>query len=290
MIRYILQHRELIIGLSCVYFIQNIIRTWNQYSSCYAPIQLFILETFSLILAQRTFSHLRHMPCISQSVRKNINYFLYFAVNPAFVTVTIHGLVCQIVNGAVSPDCAAHSISGRIWLLIAALFVIDGVVVTIIVGNVLAWRKFRAIRRRQEEEINEIQIIDEYLGSGLERMFLSGNLVDDTDEPTTLTYEDIQKIPRELYSEEQNGARQAFEEACPVCFEDFKGGEEVCTLPSCKHIFHWKCIDGWFKISVLCPMCRTNVKDSLSYPTTRGGSEFGDLHSDDVESLVSQRG
>ena len=158
-----------------------------------------------------------------------------------------------------------------------------------LVGNVIAWKRFRSFRRRQHETINEIQIIDEYMESGLERMFLSGNLFDDVNERVCLTYDDIQKLKRETYVEKHEEGRQACEDSCPVCFEEFKDGEETCILPSCKHVFHWKCIQGWFGMSILCPMCRSNVKDSLLCTSTSAGSEFGSFPQEDIESLISRR-
>jgi hypothetical protein len=46
------------------------------------------------------------------------------------------------------------------------------------------------------------------------------------------------------------------ETTCPICIENFKEGEYYRTL-ECKHSFHKKCIDRWFKKDHSdCPMCR----------------------------------
>ena len=46
---------------------------------------------------------------------------------------------------------------------------------------------------------------------------------------------------------------------CPICLEEIRLGEFEKTL-ECKHCFHKKCIDKWFKKdNDLCPMCRTKV-------------------------------
>jgi len=46
---------------------------------------------------------------------------------------------------------------------------------------------------------------------------------------------------------------------CPICLEEFKQGEYYRKL-ECKHLFHKKCIDHWFKKDHSdCPMCRTKI-------------------------------
>jgi hypothetical protein len=49
------------------------------------------------------------------------------------------------------------------------------------------------------------------------------------------------------------------ENECPICLEQFSLGEYQKTL-DCKHCFHKKCIDRWFKKdNDFCPMCRLKV-------------------------------
>jgi len=46
---------------------------------------------------------------------------------------------------------------------------------------------------------------------------------------------------------------------CPICLECVNKGEYEKTL-ECKHSFHKKCIDRWFrKDNDFCPMCRLKV-------------------------------
>jgi hypothetical protein len=49
------------------------------------------------------------------------------------------------------------------------------------------------------------------------------------------------------------------EESCPICLDSFTQGEYYRTL-QCKHSFHKRCIDRWFKKDHSdCPMCRTKI-------------------------------
>lgn len=47
---------------------------------------------------------------------------------------------------------------------------------------------------------------------------------------------------------------------CAVCLCEFERGEEVRELPSCRHVFHKDCIDGWILHNHrTCPLCRTSL-------------------------------
>ena len=49
------------------------------------------------------------------------------------------------------------------------------------------------------------------------------------------------------------------ESDCPICLEQLKTNEYYREL-SCKHVFHKKCIDRWFKKDHSdCPMCRAKI-------------------------------
>lgn len=49
---------------------------------------------------------------------------------------------------------------------------------------------------------------------------------------------------------------------CAVCLSVFEEGEEVRTLPRCKHSFHAPCIDMWLYSHSDCPLCRAPVGSS----------------------------
>ena len=55
---------------------------------------------------------------------------------------------------------------------------------------------------------------------------------------------------------------------CLICLSDYELGDEVTTLPCCKsqavHFFHSECIREWLGRSQLCPMCKTNIEESLA--------------------------
>jgi E3 ubiquitin-protein ligase SDIR1 len=48
--------------------------------------------------------------------------------------------------------------------------------------------------------------------------------------------------------------------ACTVCLDDYKGEDEVRTLP-CMHQYHVTCIDPWLLANGDCPMCKRRIDD-----------------------------
>ncbi|RWR90303.1 E3 ubiquitin-protein ligase ATL23-like protein [Cinnamomum micranthum f. kanehirae] len=54
---------------------------------------------------------------------------------------------------------------------------------------------------------------------------------------------------------------------CAICLEDFKEGDRCRVLPSCKHMFHDRCVDAWLNKKKRCPTCRTlhSPKEIISF-------------------------
>ncbi len=55
---------------------------------------------------------------------------------------------------------------------------------------------------------------------------------------------------------------------CAVCLGDFAVGDVVRRLPCARrHVFHKDCIDGWFRRSHNCPLCRQSIWANTSVAT-----------------------
>lgn len=55
--------------------------------------------------------------------------------------------------------------------------------------------------------------------------------------------------------------------ACPICWDEFKGGEDdiiLGVIKSCGHYFHLNCIFTWLDNNNTCPICRGNAELSES--------------------------
>ncbi len=58
-----------------------------------------------------------------------------------------------------------------------------------------------------------------------------------------------------------------------ICFEEFQKNVPIKKIPICRHVFHSKCIDNWFKSKIedevhKCPLCNAeitiaNVKEAI---------------------------
>ncbi|TXG66517.1 hypothetical protein EZV62_007792 [Acer yangbiense] len=51
---------------------------------------------------------------------------------------------------------------------------------------------------------------------------------------------------------------------CSVCLSEFVEDESLRLLPKCNHAFHLPCIDTWFKSHSNCPLCRSNIQQTVS--------------------------
>lgn len=252
-----------VITIFCICFGVATLYAPSQFDSCYAPTQVFVIETLSLICIQRLVVAAKSQSFLPSFIRNSLTALLYLIVNPAFIYVTIQGLIWHIMNISETPECEfMQKKSILIWMMLAVLTVVDILIIFTTVSTCIMLRKFREIRRRQSH-VNEVEILEEYINTQLNLIFLSGALNGEDASRASLTSADIEKLPRSTYNVTADSSRQGYGDDCPVCFEDFKDGEEVSTLPGCSHVFHWKCVHEWFKMSPLCPVCRANVRDSL---------------------------
>jgi Ring finger domain len=53
------------------------------------------------------------------------------------------------------------------------------------------------------------------------------------------------------------------EESCCICLENFNDGENLSSLPQCRHLFHTKCIGLWIvqQSKNECPLCKRKIFD-----------------------------
>jgi len=78
----------------------------------------------------------------------------------------------------------------------------------------------------------------------------------------------------------------AEEKECAICLASLKTGGDLLELPcEAHHRFHKKCLRGWFKRSVQCPLCRVDVQALLPKASRRSNAS----RSTSLSSVLCQR-
>ena len=52
------------------------------------------------------------------------------------------------------------------------------------------------------------------------------------------------------------------EGACPICQEAYVPNAPVVRLRHCHHAFHQQCASAWYTMSVRCPLCRHDIRET----------------------------
>ena len=52
-----------------------------------------------------------------------------------------------------------------------------------------------------------------------------------------------------------------YQEVCPISMHEFKEGDDILRIKSCKHIFREMNLRQWFRYSSRCPICRYDIRD-----------------------------
>ena len=88
---------------------------------------------------------------------------------------------------------------------------------------------------------------------------------------------------REATSEEDEKATESMKEGeldcddeCPVCADEFQAGDQIVTLPDCRHTFHAACVFQWLELQSNCPMCRSSITGASGQTPASGETDaFG---------------
>ena len=254
------------------YLIIDICTNWSAYEACHYPIQAFLLLTYSLITVYELAQIIKAYFHSSNLTQLILSYFINIIMTLGFLYATIQGIIWQELNQKKSPNCVpSDRLPFLTWFWIIMLIIVD--IASIIVGifRIIRWWRIRSYRRRIQTLVDEIMMLHGQQAQRLEdflNMMPSLNDLEATmNDQLGLSKEDLNRISKKIYTK---GYRMFLslsqQQLCPICFEDYKVGEEVSVLPVCSHMFHSRCIEKWLGQNPLCPMCRNNIRNDLLAP------------------------
>ena len=252
------------------YLIFDTINNWNAYSECYAPIQLFLVMTYGAFYVTRIIMILLSAPDLPDRGVRFFTFFFHWILNPFLIYVSIQGIVWQIENMVESSGCVpVERLPFFIWLWLILVLLLTILISFISSLRLRNWIKMRLFRRRMAHFQELIQRGDY---EALNQLLIGEG---DINNRVGLLEADFNRIPIEEYSQSLTQMLSLSHlQECPICFEDYKNGDQVMVLPKCKHAFHPECIKGWLVRSPLCPMCRANVRTNL-YSNFQGRGQQG---------------
>lgn len=150
-----------------------------------------------------------------------------------------------------------------LWIfLIIVLAVLLGIVILAsIVMHIIQRHQRKVLQRRLERGEVDLEML------GIKKMNVPQEKIDEmpkyvfTDAPSAPAAVAVPSSPSKSTKAIPHQPQASFSQTtCPICLDDFVGGEtEVRELP-CKHIFHPECIDLFLRDnSSLCPMCKKSA-------------------------------
>uniref|UniRef100_A0A6C0DXP7 RING-type domain-containing protein n=1 Tax=viral metagenome TaxID=1070528 RepID=A0A6C0DXP7_9ZZZZ len=64
--------------------------------------------------------------------------------------------------------------------------------------------------------------------------------------------------------------------SCPISLDVFRHGEEVCRIKPCSHLFKKTALMTWFRMNVVCPVCRYDIRNYVEYLSPPPQSSVGE--------------
>lgn len=56
-------------------------------------------------------------------------------------------------------------------------------------------------------------------------------------------------VDRQQFNELRASRVICMERECSICFEEYEPNDQILIIKSCKHFFHYKCFESWFRNS-----------------------------------------
>ena len=129
--------------------------------------------------------------------------------------------------------------------------------VSYVVASVAAWKWWRQRVQQQEEEAARLEARE------AQRSERRRHRHDSRRRRTRgLPVELVARLPTANVQLAELDREDDEDPSCSICLCEYEEEEKVTWLP-CSHSFHASCISSWLKNSLICPICKDNVKRSL---------------------------
>ncbi|XP_020112386.1 NEP1-interacting protein 1 [Ananas comosus] len=131
-----------------------------------------------------------------------------------------------------------------IWI---ALYVLD-VICSLLSGRLVREKVDPAVQSAVRSQMNAV-----------DSPFIEALDIFETEGTRGMPRASIDKLPEIKITNGGNVDATGERIGCSVCLQDFQVGESVRRLPTCHHMFHLICIDGWLIRHGSCPLCRRDI-------------------------------
>jgi len=244
----------------------DLFSTWSEYSTCYAPIQIFLLLTYIFCILFRLYLTVIIAPDLPRTAKKLLIILFHWVLYPFSLYLVTQGIIWKIQIDIHSPLCTPPDRAPYvIWVWIGLDAFLSMIMTIMTITKLIFWVKVCLFRRRYQRifnqgdhnALNQLLLEDETLNSRI-----------------ALLPSDLERLPTTIYTEGLSDLLKLdHQSSCPICYEEFVTGDQVITLPGCNHIYNGNCIKGWLERSPLCPMCRANVRTNLHHPPQSSNGE-----------------
>ena len=238
----------------------NVLKNWDTYNSCYAPIHIFFAMTFATLLFTILFlTPFLRIPDLPRWTFKYGAIFLHWIFNPFLIYLVFQGIIWQIQNMNKTNDCIPPQARPTLlWFWLTCLALLTSLVSFFTFTRLRNWIRMRPFRRRlahirELTERRDFEALNQLLyGEG------------EKENKIGLSDEDFDQLATGEYSQSLNQMLSpSYLEECSICLEDYKIEDGLVFLPKCKHAFHSQCIKEWLTKNYHCPICKANVLVNL---------------------------
>lgn len=141
-----------------------------------------------------------------------------------------------------------HSID----VLISIVNIIEGICIEIIENN-------------EEDDLNSMitSVFNEISNIDVDGITVMVEWILNSNEIDKKTFKDFLKKLGKYIKIKKEDPLINEKEKCSICLSNYKVGEFKRVLPICKHTYHKKCIDKWFKLckNKFCPLCKASYNE-----------------------------